>query len=198
MSEQEDYTGTPGPTGPTGPEGPEGPTGPPGTTTWAGITDKPTEFAPEAHAASHEAGGSDALLAASYVNRWTRPGRLYASDGTTLKQLIHTDTTRFVTTQNAPENGDRLQTFFICAGTETKLSISNLSRYDAAIFDIYVNGELDSTGYDDYSPWDEFISRYITLSQPTITGLNTIELHVNGQNASSTGYAVRTYGISIQ
>lgn len=37
--------GPTGLTGPEGPEGPEGAEGPPGTTTWAGITDKPTTLA---------------------------------------------------------------------------------------------------------------------------------------------------------
>ena len=47
--------------GPEGPQGPQGDPGPPGTTTWAGITDKPSTFAPTAHAASHAAGQPDAL-----------------------------------------------------------------------------------------------------------------------------------------
>lgn len=34
---------------PAGATGPQGPVGPPGTTTWAGITDKPATFAPAAH-----------------------------------------------------------------------------------------------------------------------------------------------------
>jgi len=51
--------GVPGETGATGAIGPEGPAGPPGTTTWAGITDKPATFPPEAHHASHETGGGD-------------------------------------------------------------------------------------------------------------------------------------------
>jgi hypothetical protein len=48
--------GPEGPEGPAGadstvpgPTGPVGPAGPPGTTTWAGITDKPATFAPSAH-----------------------------------------------------------------------------------------------------------------------------------------------------
>lgn len=41
--------GVQGPQGPTGATGPKGDTGPAGTTTWAGITDKPDAFPPEAH-----------------------------------------------------------------------------------------------------------------------------------------------------
>jgi len=37
------------------------PAGAAGTTTWAGITDKPSTFAPSLHAASHQAGGDDEL-----------------------------------------------------------------------------------------------------------------------------------------
>lgn len=66
-------------TGPTGPQGdsitgptgsvgdastvpgPTGATGPAGTTTWAGITDKPSSFTPSAHASTHATGGTDAL-----------------------------------------------------------------------------------------------------------------------------------------
>lgn len=69
-------TGATGPTGPTGPTGatgaagatgatgPQGPEGPPGTTTWAGITDKPSTFAPEAHKTSHQLLGDDAIFVA--------------------------------------------------------------------------------------------------------------------------------------
>lgn len=41
--------GPPGPSGDTGPQGPSGVTGPPGTTSWNGITDKPSTFAPDPH-----------------------------------------------------------------------------------------------------------------------------------------------------
>jgi len=47
--------------GPKGDTGATGPAGPPGTTTWAGITDKPSTFSPEAHHASHETGGGDSV-----------------------------------------------------------------------------------------------------------------------------------------
>lgn len=42
-------TGPQGPQGDQGPQGIQGPKGDPGTTTWAGITDKPSTFPPDAH-----------------------------------------------------------------------------------------------------------------------------------------------------
>lgn len=160
---------------------------------WDDITGKPTEFAPEAHATSHEAGGSDELLAASYVNRFTRPGRLYASDGTTLKNLYQTT----ATVQDIPANGDRIQMFFIADGTETKLTLGQYKTASSGIFDLYVNGVLDSSGYDNYSSSGVIIQRQITPTQPIVAGLNTIEMRVNGKNASSTNYGISTYGVNI-
>lgn len=56
-------TGPPGPQGPPGNDGPQGSAGPPGTTTWAGITDKPTTFAPVIGAGGGDAvAGNDARL----------------------------------------------------------------------------------------------------------------------------------------
>ena len=54
-------TGSTGATGETGPTGPEGQEGPPGTTTWAGITDKPETFPPSGHKTSHQDGGDDEI-----------------------------------------------------------------------------------------------------------------------------------------
>ena len=42
-------TGPQGPQGDQGPQGIQGPKGDPGTTTWEGITDKPSTFPPDAH-----------------------------------------------------------------------------------------------------------------------------------------------------
>jgi hypothetical protein len=45
-------------------QGPKGDTGAAGTTTWSGITEKPTDFTPATHASTHATGGSDALTPA--------------------------------------------------------------------------------------------------------------------------------------
>ncbi len=194
MTERADYTGEPGPTGPAGPAGADGPTVPPCTTTWAGITDKPSTFTPEAHASTHEAAGSDILKAASYVNRFTRPGRLYASNGTTLKKMNH----REYSYQDTPENNDKIQMFFICNGTETRLELAMSKNSGSAIFDLYVNDVLDSSAYDNYGSLAVILYREILLSRPIVAGLNVIELRVNGKNALSSNYFMNTYGANLQ
>jgi hypothetical protein len=72
--------GVPGAKGDQGIQGIQGETGPPGTTTWSGITDKPSTFAPEAHKTSHQDGGSDEIsveglageLTAEQKSAWTK------------------------------------------------------------------------------------------------------------------------------
>lgn len=43
------FRGDPGPQGDRGPKGDKGDKGEPGTTSWSGITDKPSKFAPDSH-----------------------------------------------------------------------------------------------------------------------------------------------------
>lgn len=149
---------------------------------------------PEAHAASHEAGGSDVLKAASYVNRWTRPGRLYASDGTTLKQLRHSTSTL----QALPANGDKIQMFLLCDGTETQICLTTLRGSTCGIFDLYINDTLDSAGYDQYNATAGVVHNWITTTQQINPGLNLIELRVNNKNVSSSSYAIQVQGLSVQ
>ena len=57
--------GPQGPQGEQGSQGPQGPQGDPGTTTWAGITDKPSTFPPSAHShTTADVTGLDTALAA--------------------------------------------------------------------------------------------------------------------------------------
>ena len=95
-------------------------------------------------------------------------------------------------------DGDKYQIFFICDGTETLLEISNYKGALEAIFDLYVNGVLDSSGYDDYAAAGAYVNREITLSQPVRIGMNTIELRINGKNVASGGYFLQVAGASLQ
>lgn len=100
MGEKEDYTkdkgdtGAQGPQGDVGPQGPQGDEGPPGTTTWAGITDKPSEFPPEDHGTNHEKGGSDETpgFATATKAAWSKsigPGGDYATWAAMMADMLN-------------------------------------------------------------------------------------------------------------
>jgi len=129
------------------------------------------------------------------IVRYANIGRAYASDGVTLRQITHSNVGRSPLTS---ADGNRIQLFFMCDGTETKLEISNRAGIAKAMWDLYINNVLDSSGYDDYAASAADVHREIVLTIPVRPGLNTIELRVNGKNASSTGYDVFVYGASLQ
>lgn len=111
------------------------------------------------------------------------------------KQIYETQNGR---SQVTPADGDRLQLFFVCDATETLLEISTLRGTLKGIWDLYVNGILDSSGYDDYGAISLPLHREITLNQPIVARVNTIELRVNGRNALSTNYYLEVFGASVQ
>jgi hypothetical protein len=81
-----------GPAGPTGATGATGATGPAGTTTWAGITDKPATFAPSTHASSHASAGSDPITVGTVSGRFvttTTGGKLATTQYIGLSQILN-------------------------------------------------------------------------------------------------------------
>ncbi|RYE41307.1 MAG: hypothetical protein EOP24_37505 [Hyphomicrobiales bacterium] len=76
--------------GPAGPTGPTGPTGPAGTTTWAGITGKPTTFAPIVGTAATDAKAGNYQPAAANISDSTAVGRnvLTAADAAAARSAI--------------------------------------------------------------------------------------------------------------
>jgi len=124
----------------------------------------------------------------------TMPSRLYASDGTTLKQLNF----RYSAYQEIRDNGDKMFAYFTCKGNETKLYIRSFKDSNSGIWDLYVNGVLDSSGYDSYAAAGVSVSLEIILTEPIIKGLNIIEFRVNGKNASSTGYKITISSMLVQ
>lgn len=129
------------------------------------------------------------------LSRWARPGKLLASDGTTLKQITH-DTT---TTATSAADGDKMFMYFICDGTETKLEIGMSYQTGTGKYDVYLNGTLDTGGTTDtYAGSSTGTYREVVLSGSVVKGLNTIEFRVNGKNASSSGYALKVFGASLQ
>lgn len=132
------------------------------------------------------------------VVTFSKPSRLYASDGVTLKQLLQGEYTRPRTQQAVAADGDRMQMFFYARGDETILDISTDTNTTRAIWDLYVNGVLDSSGYDDYAAAAGHQQRHITLTRPIVAGYNVIELRANGKNALSTDYIIAVIGASIE
>lgn len=133
-----------------------------------------------------------------HINTFTRPSRAYNNAGN-LIQLNHTNNINENFTSASPAvDGDCFQLFFCARGNEVWFSISTYTNLNRPIWDLYVNGILDSAGYDDYTPAAGIQRRYIALTQPIREGYNIIELKVNGKNGASTGFILSVYGASIQ
>jgi len=83
----------PGPMGPQGETGPTGPTGPAGTTTWAGITGKPSTYAPVIGAGAGDAvAGDDVRLSDARTPIAHTQAALTISDSSTVGRAVLTAT----------------------------------------------------------------------------------------------------------
>jgi hypothetical protein len=98
----------------------------------------------------------------------------------------------------SPSNGDYLIIPIYCNGGETILDLSWYKTTDRSIFDLYVNGLLDSSGYDGYNSSTSITYTQITLSRTIISGWNELKFVVNGKNASSTNYYCGIYGVRLR
>lgn len=125
--------------------------------------------------------------------KFTRPSKLLDNPGTTNKPISHD----YRSYQGTPADGDRIFMYVVCDGDETVLDLGTEKGSFAGIFDLYINNVLDSSGYDDYAAATAAVFRRITLTESIKRGLNTIELRVNGKNASSSNYYILVYGVSV-
>lgn len=131
------------------------------------------------------------------VVTWSKPSRLYAADGVTLKTLNQMALADNHTYQTIAANGDRMQVFLYARGNETILDLTTYRSTNRAIWDLYVNDVLDSAGYDDYGAAAATF-RHIVLTQPIKSGYNVLEFRANGKNAASTDYYIAIIACSIQ
>lgn len=95
-------------------------------------------------------------------------------------------------------DGNRYQMFFMARGNETELNISTKIGIDGGIWDLYINGILDSAGYDDYAVAEAVITRQIILTLPIRQGYNVFEMRCNGKNPASVNFTITVFGASIQ
>lgn len=133
------------------------------------------------------------------VSQGIRPSKLTDSAGN-IKQMNHADSigANFMAATNnqVAADGDRFYMYMYADGTETKLMLSTLQYSSHPIFDIYINGTLDSAGYDDYAAAAVILNRYITLTQKLRIGFNEIQFRVNGKNVASSDYYMTFFGVS--
>jgi len=124
-----------------------------------------------------------------------RASKLFASNGIE-KEFGATQTS--LDAQGSPSNGDYMIYYPFCNGGETKLNIYVSNGNNRGIFDIYINGMLDSSGYDLYYSSTTYTLLTITLSRTLIYGYNEIKLTVNGKNTSSSSYSVSILFIRVR
>lgn len=124
-----------------------------------------------------------------WYQTFQKPTKLLAADLVTLKQLQDVG----YSTQAVAADGDRFFLYYICKGDETMLSISTRKTTISGIFELWVNGELDTAGLDDYAAVAANVHRYIALTKLPHPGFNVLELRVNGKNGASGGFGVGVY-----
>jgi hypothetical protein len=100
-------------------------------------------------------------------------------------------------TQATPGDGHIFYIPVLCRGDETVIVIRESMGTTRGKYDLWINGVLDSSGYDNYNVTSLDNNRQITLTRKILPGLNEIELRVNGKNASSANYNLYIYGVLL-
>lgn len=123
------------------------------------------------------------------------PTYLYAADGTEKPLKCNTG---YHIQISSPSDGDYFIIPVFCSGSETILELSHYKGTDKGIVDLYVNGVLDSSAYDQYASSSTPSHTSITLTRPIVAGWNEIKFVVNGKNASSSSYYLGIYGVRLR
>jgi collagen type VII alpha len=146
-------TGPQGIQGPQGEAGPAGETGPAGTTSWSGITDKPTEFTPEAHTHGNLTDAGAIGAAADYIVVTTTDGVLTTTTTINESQVYVSD----LATANV---GTDDQLGYVIQGIDSAIGSlsSSLSTANTNISALQT-GATYVPGYDGIADADDWVSR---------------------------------------
>lgn len=82
--------------------------------------------------------------------------------------------------------------------SESVLYLGYRKSTNMGIFDLYVNGVLDSSGYDAYRNSGADAVAKITLTHALLSGWNNIILKINGKHESATAYGIGIYGARLR
>jgi hypothetical protein len=96
-------------------------------------------------------------------------------------------------TAASANDGDRYFWYVMALGNETKLFCYFAKMADSGIADLYLNGVLDTAGFDLYAAALAAYLVSITLTTKPKPGLNTFEMRINGKNAASSDYCLQMY-----
>lgn len=130
---------------------------------------------------------------AALKNRqFTRCAKITASNGT--EQAISST----VFDSGSAANGNNYYFYVFCDGTETILDLGTQKGGSRGIFDIYLNGALDTAGFDDYNSSADDVTRNVTLARKPAPGWNEVKLVINGKNAGSSNYNLVVYGVRLR
>jgi hypothetical protein len=89
----------------------------------------------------------------------------------------------------AANDGDKYYYYLMCDGTETILEHRYYQHTMCGVFDIYINGVIDSSTYEGYNAGGAtLVGTKIALTAKTVPGLNTVQIRINGKNGAATDY----------
>lgn len=104
----------------------------------------------------------------------------------------------YITVASGASNGDIVYIYVYKFENETNIDVMIAKRNACGIFDLYVNGILDSSGYDFYNATTLATTISISLTTPIYVGWNELKFVANGKNELSSSYATSIYGVYVR
>jgi hypothetical protein len=105
----------------------------------------------------------------------------------------------FATTDTAyPGSGGHAYYYIDSNGSELVVNCAISKTSESGIYSLYINGVLDSAGYDFCDAGGVTLQLNITITPKLVTGINTIEFRCTGKNGASTDYSLSCYGVRLR
>jgi hypothetical protein len=122
-----------------------------------------------------------------------RVGSIFS--GAMTKKLINSINYPGQDYQSVAADGDIFFIPILCSSEKTIIDIYTSVGSNRGIFNLYIDGVLNSSGYDTYNSTNSSSIFSITMVTPLSAGIHEIKLVVTGKNLSSTAYVVIIGGV---